>query len=213
MSFAGKSRIAAAVIGAGIIAAGSSVATAAAVQNDTISGCYNTKNGALRVVDTAAQGCAKGEAPISWNRTGPQGSAGAAGAQGEKGDTGSAGAPGLVGPTGLPGPQGPTGPVGPQGPAGTLRGIGTNTGIGVEGASPDVCTLGEVTLSAGSVGRGVPAKGQVLPIFQNLALFSLLGAAYGGDGLSTFALPDLQSLAPDNMTYYICIQGYFPSRS
>lgn len=34
--------------------------------------------------------------------------------------------------------------------------------------------------------------GQLLPISQNTALFSLLGTVYGGDGKSTFALPDLQ---------------------
>ena len=34
--------------------------------------------------------------------------------------------------------------------------------------------------------------GQLLPIFQNSALFSLLGTTYGGDGETTFALPDLR---------------------
>ena len=37
--------------------------------------------------------------------------------------------------------------------------------------------------------------GQILPISQNTALFSLLGTVYGGDGKSTFALPDLQGNA------------------
>ena len=36
------------------------------------------------------------------------------------------------------------------------------------------------------------AAGQLLPIEQNTALFSLLGTLYGGNGISTFALPDLQ---------------------
>ncbi len=35
--------------------------------------------------------------------------------------------------------------------------------------------------------------GQLLPISQNAALFSLLGTTYGGDGVTTFALPDLRS--------------------
>ncbi len=39
-------------------------------------------------------------------------------------------------------------------------------------------------------------NGQILPISQNTALFSLLGTTYGGDGKSTFALPDLQGRAP-----------------
>lgn len=38
--------------------------------------------------------------------------------------------------------------------------------------------------------------GQTMPISQNTALFSLLGTTYGGDGKSTFALPDLQGNAP-----------------
>jgi microcystin-dependent protein len=38
-------------------------------------------------------------------------------------------------------------------------------------------------------------NGQLLPISQNTALFSLLGTTYGGDGKSTFALPDLQGNA------------------
>lgn len=38
--------------------------------------------------------------------------------------------------------------------------------------------------------------GQLLPLSQNTALFSLLGTTYGGDGKSTFALPDLTGRAP-----------------
>ena len=38
--------------------------------------------------------------------------------------------------------------------------------------------------------------GQLLPLSQNTALFSLLGTTYGGDGKSTFALPDLAGSAP-----------------
>ena len=38
--------------------------------------------------------------------------------------------------------------------------------------------------------------GQILPLSQNTALFSLLGTTYGGDGKSTFALPNLQGSAP-----------------
>lgn len=37
--------------------------------------------------------------------------------------------------------------------------------------------------------------GQILPLSQNTALFSLLGTTYGGDGKSNFALPDLQGRA------------------
>ena len=39
-------------------------------------------------------------------------------------------------------------------------------------------------------------NGQLLPISQNTALFSLLGTTYGGDGKSTFALPNMQGNVP-----------------
>jgi microcystin-dependent protein len=39
-------------------------------------------------------------------------------------------------------------------------------------------------------------QGQLLPISQNAALFSLLGTTYGGNGTTTFALPDLRGRAP-----------------
>jgi microcystin-dependent protein len=39
-------------------------------------------------------------------------------------------------------------------------------------------------------------NGQILPISQNTALFSLLGTTYGGNGQSTFALPNMQGNAP-----------------
>lgn len=106
MNIVKSPRILAAVVGAGILIAGSSVATAAVVSNNTINGCYTTKSGALRVIDTSAGTCAKGETAISWNRTGPQG------LPGVKGDTGPAG------PAGAPGAQGPAGPAGSAGAPG-----------------------------------------------------------------------------------------------
>jgi microcystin-dependent protein len=39
-------------------------------------------------------------------------------------------------------------------------------------------------------------NGQILPISQNTALFSLLGTTFGGNGQTTFALPNLQGLSP-----------------
>src|SRR5271156_6625894 len=41
-------------------------------------------------------------------------------------------------------------------------------------------------------------NGQILAINQNVALFSLIGTYYGGNGTSTFALPNLQGCAPMN---------------
>ena len=44
--------------------------------------------------------------------------------------------------------------------------------------------------------------GQILPLSQNTALFSLLGTQYGGDGKSNFALPNLQGSVPIHTTQY-----------
>jgi microcystin-dependent protein len=41
-------------------------------------------------------------------------------------------------------------------------------------------------------------NGQLMPLSQNTALFSLLGTTYGGDGKSTFALPNMQGKSPMN---------------
>jgi hypothetical protein len=38
----------------------------------------------------------------------------------------------------------------------------------------------------------IPADGRVLPIIQHQALFALFGTTYGGDGITTFAVPDLR---------------------
>lgn len=58
--------------------------------------------------------------------------------------------------------------------------------------------LGEIRLFASDrIPRGwLACQGQLLQINQNQALFSLLGTNYGGDGRTTFALPDLRGAAP-----------------
>lgn len=58
--------------------------------------------------------------------------------------------------------------------------------------------IGEIQLfSFGFAPRGWAfCAGQLLPINQNQALFSLLGTAFGGNGTTTFALPDLRGRAP-----------------
>lgn len=57
-------------------------------------------------------------------------------------------------------------------------------------------------------------EGQLLPINDNQALFSLLGTTYGGDGRTTFALPDLRKKGQRNrLTYCIALQGIYPSRN
>jgi microcystin-dependent protein len=58
--------------------------------------------------------------------------------------------------------------------------------------------IGQITLFAGNFApRGWAfCDGQLLAISQNTALFSILGTTYGGDGRTTFALPDLRGRAP-----------------
>ena len=57
-------------------------------------------------------------------------------------------------------------------------------------------------------------EGQILQISQNQALFSLLSNTYGGDGRTTFGLPNLNCASPlPAMKYYIAVQGIYPSRS
>lgn len=58
--------------------------------------------------------------------------------------------------------------------------------------------IAEIRIFAGNFApRGWAfCEGQLLPIAQNTALFSLIGTTYGGDGRTTCALPDLQGRAP-----------------
>jgi microcystin-dependent protein len=79
--------------------------------------------------------------------------------------------------------------------------------------------LAQIILFAGNfVPRGwMLCNGQLLPISQNTALFSLLGTTYGGDGKTTFALPNLPSPTgavgtPAFPAYLICVQGIYPTR-
>lgn len=61
-----------------------------------------------------------------------------------------------------------------------------------------------------------PTDGALQQISQNTALFSLLGTTYGGDGKTTFALPNSKPIFTQNRaTYTQCIatQGVFPSRN
>jgi hypothetical protein len=174
--------------------------------------------------------------------TGPRGVAGIAGPVGQKGATGLTGPAGPTGPkgtiglTGLQGPKGATGltgPLGPQGPKGdqglpgTVNPIPANitalsNGLGTNGYSGGTfeyagvtCIIGDIILSVNSYGSGaaLPADGRLIQINQNTPLFSILGTRFGGDGQSTFALPDLRPFAPQELQYSICTQGIFPVRN
>jgi microcystin-dependent protein len=58
--------------------------------------------------------------------------------------------------------------------------------------------VGEIRMFAGNFAPAgwMLCQGQLLPISENETLFNLIGTTYGGDGQSTFALPDLQSRIP-----------------
>jgi len=91
--------------------------------------------------------------------------------------------------------------------------VGTNVAP-ASNSNPN-CILGQIALTAAQTATagGAPANGQILPINTNQALFSLIGTTYGGNGTTTFALPDLRGKAPDHMTYSICVVGIFPIAS
>ena len=143
---------------------------------------------------------------------GPEGPQGEKGLPGEQGPAGADGAVGATGPVGPQGEQGLEGPEGPQGPAGTQALFGTDTNQGAAGNSWEG-TMGQIILSAGSVVNGLPCNGQILSISQYSPLFALLGTKFGGDGSTTFALPDLRDVAPNGLTYSIVIEGVFPNRT
>lgn len=77
--------------------------------------------------------------------------------------------------------------------------------------------IGTITLF---VGNFVPSgwlacQGQELSINQYPALYSILGSRYGGNGTTTFALPNLttwKSWSSEGKVYIICYQGIYPMR-
>jgi len=90
--------------------------------------------------------------------------------------------------------------------------FGTNPNPASPGTQGGSCTLGQVLLMAGTVypTNWMPAIGQLLSISTNNALYTLFGTNYGGNGTSNFALPNLQSEAPNGTTYLICVAGVYP---
>ncbi len=56
-------------------------------------------------------------------------------------------------------------------------------------------------------------NGSILNVQTNTALFSLLGTQFGGNGSTTFGLPDLRGAEPDtNTVFCIATQGMYPER-
>ena len=101
------------------------------------------------------------------------------------------------------------------------------TTLATSSARADEPSLGDIKLTGvGFSERGwVHCEGQTLQISENTALFSLLGTTYGGDGRSTFKLPDLRKAEAalrkaagikedsNHLRYMIAVVGLFPSRN
>ncbi len=111
----------------------------------------------------------------------------------------------------LPGAMGGSGtPVSNYGPSLGITYLVATQGVfpsrdgGVTFDAGDPPMVGEIIMFAGSViPRGfAQAAGQLLPIDQNQALFALYGTTYGGDGVTTFALPDLRGRAAADDTFF-----------
>ncbi len=149
---------------------------------------------------------------------GAQGPQGATGPQGPIGLTGATGATGPQGPIGLTGPAGATGTTGPQGPIGLTGATGpagSNATVptlvlryimALQGIYPcSTCAfstetmIGEIKLVPypSMIPDGwAECNGQLLSISSYTVLFSLIGTTYGGNGTTTFALPDLRDRVP-----------------
>ena len=133
-----------AALAAGVVLAAGAAATVPG-PDDVISGCFDPRSGALRIIDASSTGCDKKEQPLSWNvtgpagptgATGPTGAAGPAGPRGEKGDPGEQGIQGATGAPGEPGPAGPAGPPGPGlGSVDQLDGVACRVGQPREGVA------------------------------------------------------------------------------
>ncbi|CAN5567577.1 hypothetical protein BH10ACT3_BH10ACT3_04080 [soil metagenome] len=70
--------------------------------------------------------------------------------------------------------------------------------------------MGEVRrLADGANVNGLAeCRGQLMSLSQNNPLYSILGTTFGGDGIMTFALPNLP--VDSGPAYYIALQGYYP---
>ena len=193
MTTRSKLGVAVAIAVVAVLAGSLGRAYAGAVADTTVHACYDTGRGALRITDPATnvpKRCTSRETAVDWNQIGPQGV------------------------------QGPAGPAGPQGPPGPPDSTAQpflanfNQPPATGAASPaegSLCTIGRVRLTAGRLtAGGLPADGRLLQIAEHDVLYSLVGTTYGGDGTTTFALPDLRPMTPNGLTYSVCVYGVFP---
>jgi hypothetical protein len=117
-----------------------------------IHGCYATKNGTLRVIDSSGK-CANTELALNWNQTGPKGDPGPAGPTGPAGPPGAKGDLGAAGPAGPAGAKGDTGPAGPAGAKGDPGTPGAAGATGPQGPKGDTGPQGRPGVSGYEVVR------------------------------------------------------------
>lgn len=77
--------------------------------------------------------------------------------------------------------------------------------------------VGQVMIFAGNFcpKNFAPTNGELMRINTNVVLFSVIGTTYGGDGQSTFALPNNKPILTENgtpLTQCIAVQGAYPER-
>lgn len=217
------------------VALGGGAYAATSNSSTRIHACYSLSTGTLRL--SLSGRCRHRQRAVSWSQEGPTGPAGPQGAQGSQG---AQGPQGTQGPTGIVDTSnfytqkesdarylavGGTAANSSE-LAGQLPGAFAQSSLlgnpspMSSGASGDpYCILGEIKLTA-TVGASLPtnwllAHGQTLSISSNTALFSLLGTTYGGNGITGFALPNLQGAeprgqGPTGVNYAICVSGIFP---
>ena len=166
------------------LAGGVAYATVPSSGTGVIDGCYQKRNGTLRIIDAdAGESCLGSETPISWSQQGPRGDVGPAGAAGPQG------APGPQGPIGPPGPQGEAGPPGPKGEPGK-DGLGVTPlscqpgwyVSGIDASGSIVCKdLPEPTLSVIKVDAraSVPFAGGAVAEANCPAGYKLVGGGWG----------------------------------
>lgn len=192
----------------GSVAEGSAAEEAAA---DQYTGCL-TPLGKIRRVALGtepARPCNDVQVEMTWNADGPIGPQGDRGRRGREGPAGPEGPPGVV-----PAATDATGSG--QAVNNMAPYLGVNCIIALQGvfpsrndspdSTPDAAGellgpepyIGEISWFAGNFApRGwALCDGQLLPIQQHQALFSILGTTYGGDGRTTFALPDMRGRSP-----------------
>jgi hypothetical protein len=162
--------------------------------NGRLYACVTHKFGTLNLTRASAV-CPRGEAKISWNRTGRPGLRGAQGPRGAKGSTGVAGPRGATGPTGPRGTEGPAGSRGPTGPKGDPGPSTGPAGGSLTGSFPDP------GLAAGTVDTPNFASGATAPNAGELGGIGPAGYLTAGTAIVTHGSANLSGvITPSQVT-------------